>query len=260
MVQRCILVTGKGDARERQMQRRLSGMSSEDEGYGASRLVVQHHWSSHQVSTLLMISNISDTTHLNLAIDTLWLTQPWGSIPLSSSQVIRSSLFPFYLNFPWWVTVFCFITHFLFDLSSDSSCCSEMESSSDSLMSNHLQISDMLLSCHDSPKRGCLASEKDNQVQDSLLAQLYSARLKLDSSDYTSDYQQFSWRSWHFDYIIRVCLYTSSNLGQHEVSMVKNIFWEYIEYFLCCTNLESSSCVCVLYLSLGEQSWSQTTA
>jgi len=45
--------------------------------------------------------------------------------------------------------VFRFITHFLFDLSSDSSCCSEKELSgisSDSLMSNHLLISEMLLS------------------------------------------------------------------------------------------------------------------
>jgi len=41
----------------------------------------------------------------------------------SSDQVI----FPFYPNFPMRVTLFHFITHFLFDLSSDSSCCSVKE-------------------------------------------------------------------------------------------------------------------------------------
>jgi len=40
-------------------------------------------------------------------------TQPWGSTHSSSSQVIRSShLSIFILIFPWWVTVFHFITHF----------------------------------------------------------------------------------------------------------------------------------------------------
>jgi len=55
-------------------------------------------------------------------------TQPWGSTPLliESSHQIKSS-FHFILIFPWWVTVFHFITHFLFDLSSDSSCCYEKE-------------------------------------------------------------------------------------------------------------------------------------
>jgi len=63
----------------------------------------------------------------------------------SSDQVI----FPFYLDFPMMSHCVSFYYSFLFDLSSDSSCCSEKELSgisSDSLMSNCLLISEMLLS------------------------------------------------------------------------------------------------------------------
>ena len=45
---------------------------------------------------------------------------------IESSHWIKSS-FHLYPIFPWWVTVFCFITHFLSDISSDLSCCSEKE-------------------------------------------------------------------------------------------------------------------------------------
>ena len=46
----------------------------------------------------------------------------------SLSQVIWSSHLSIYiLFFPWWVTGFRFIIHFLSDLSSDLSCCSMME-------------------------------------------------------------------------------------------------------------------------------------
>src|SRR5882724_10433508 len=56
-----------------------------------------------------------------------------------------------------------------------------LESSSDSLMSNHLQISEMLLSHSGLPhvyKETVLPQRKDNQVQDLFLAQLSSARSK----------------------------------------------------------------------------------
>src|SRR5882724_12020855 len=54
-----------------------------------------------------------------------------------------------------------------------------LESSSDSLMSNHLQISEMLLSLSGFPhvyKEAVLPQRKDNLIQDLFLAQLSSAR------------------------------------------------------------------------------------
>ena len=63
--------------------------------------------------------DISDTTHPNSAIDSLWLTHSLEAVShSSSSQVIGSSHLSIYiLFFPWWVTVFHFIIHFLSDLS-----------------------------------------------------------------------------------------------------------------------------------------------
>jgi len=149
-----ILVTGKEDAR---CEGETSGGKDKvewevrDEGYGASRLVVQHHRSTHQVSPFWWFYGHFNTTHPNSAIDSLWLTHSLEAVPhSSSSQVIGSShLSIFYPNFPMMSHCVSFYYTFSFDLSSDSSCCSErnfLEFSSDSLMSNHLLISEMLLS------------------------------------------------------------------------------------------------------------------
>jgi len=85
----------------------------------------------------------------------------------SLSQVIRSSLLSIYiLFFPWWVTVFCFITHFflIYHLICHVVLWRNfLEDSYDSLMSNCLQISEMLLSCSGFPhvyKEAVFDSEK----------------------------------------------------------------------------------------------------
>jgi len=124
-----ILVTGKGDARERQVQRRAK--QNESEGQRIWSIKIGCATSSIITSsfTLLMIL----WTFLTPLI-LIWQLTHYDSHSLeavshsSSSQVIGSSYLSIYiLFFPWWVTVFCFITHFLSDLSSDSSSCSKME-------------------------------------------------------------------------------------------------------------------------------------
>jgi len=71
----------------------------------ASRLCVSH---MSQGFTLWWFNDISNTTHPN---SSNWLTmthtQPWAQYP-TPHQVKSSdkSSFHFYLNFPWWVTVF----------------------------------------------------------------------------------------------------------------------------------------------------------
>jgi len=85
-------IRGRGECREE-----LSGMSSE--GQRIWNIKIDWEASSFITSriTLLMIL----WTHPNLASDSLWLTQPWESIPLliESSHWIKSS-FHFYPNFP----------------------------------------------------------------------------------------------------------------------------------------------------------------
>jgi len=86
-----------------------------DEGYGASRLVVQHHRSTHQVFTLLMIfTDIFNTTHPNSAIDSLDSHTALRQYPLlieskSSDQV---TFLIFILIFHDESLCFRFITHF----------------------------------------------------------------------------------------------------------------------------------------------------
>src|SRR5882724_6689984 len=96
-------------------------------------------------------------------------------------------IFPFISYFSHDETVFHFIIHFLSDLSSDLSCCCMMELSGRFLMSNCLQVSEMLLSRSGFPhvyKEAVLPQRKDNQIQDSFSAQLFSTDHKLDSLDY----------------------------------------------------------------------------
>ena len=96
-----------------------------NKGYGTPRLIGQHHGlKNHPFDDF---TDISGTTCPNSASDPPWLTQPWGSIPLIDSSHWSSHLSIYILFFPWWVTVFHFITHFLSDVSSDLSYCSEME-------------------------------------------------------------------------------------------------------------------------------------
>ena len=145
-----ILVTGKGDARckgETSRGKDKEEWVVRDEGYGASRLVVQHHWSSNQV-TLLMIF----WTFLTPFI-LIWHLTHYDSHSLeavshsSSSQVIGSSHRSiFILIFP-----LCFILLLIFFLiyhliHHAVLKWNFLEYSSDSLMSNCLQISEMLLS------------------------------------------------------------------------------------------------------------------
>ena len=163
-----ILVTGKedADARERQAEGRIK----RNEKWGTKDMehqdllcnIIDHHIKFHLSDDF---SDISDTTHPNLAIHSLWLTQPWGSIPLriESSHWIKSA-FHLYPIFP--MMSHCVLFYYS-DLSSDLLCCSKMELSSDSLMSNCLQISEMLLSHPWFPpvyKEALLPQRKKNQV------------------------------------------------------------------------------------------------
>jgi len=94
-------------------------------------------------------TDISDTTHPNLAIDSLWITQPWCSIHSSLSQVIGSSCLSIYILF-FHDELLCFILllffFLIYHLIHPVLKWNFLESSSDSLMSNHLQISGVLLS------------------------------------------------------------------------------------------------------------------
>jgi len=127
---------------------------------------------------------ISDTTHPNFAIESLWLTHPWGSFPLliESSHQIKSS-FHLYPIFPWWVTVFCFITHFLFDLSSDLSCCSMTELSGRFLWLIDEQLltdSEMLLSCSGFPhvyKEAVLTQRKGQSSPEFVLSSAFFSKI-----------------------------------------------------------------------------------
>ena len=99
----------------------------------------------------------------------------------SSSQVISSSHLSIYiLFFPWWVTVFHFILFLIYHLICHAVLWwNFLEDSYDSLMKNHLQISEMLLSHSGFPhvyKEAVLPQRKDNQVQDLFSAQVFSAR------------------------------------------------------------------------------------
>ena len=106
---------GRGKCREG-----LSRMSSEGQRIWSIKIgwanIINHHIKFHPSDDFL---DISDTTHPNLAIDSLWLTQPWGSIPLliESSHRIKSSfhlypIFPmmshcvsFYYSFSFWFII-----------------------------------------------------------------------------------------------------------------------------------------------------------
>jgi len=176
------------------------------------RLVGQHHWSFTSSFTLLMIfMDISDTTHPNSAIDSLWLTrlEAVSHSSLRSSHWIKSS-FHLYPIFPMMNHCVLFYTHFISDLSSDSSCCSKMELSGIFLwlMSNHLQIQKCCLVIHDSPhvyKEAVLPQRKDNQV---LSSAFFSKIINLTVLITTSGLVSKTLQSLnHSDYIIRVCPY-----------------------------------------------------
>src|SRR5882724_5641843 len=122
-------------------------------------------------------------------------TQPLGSTPLliESSHWIKSS---FHFSHD---ESLCFILLLIFFLIYHLIHHAVLkrnflEFSSDSLMSNCLQISEMLLSCSGLPhvyKEAVLPQRKDNQVHVLFLAQLSSARS-------------------NFDYNIRICQQLSS--------------------------------------------------
>src|SRR5882724_11597967 len=129
----------------------------------------------------------------------------------SSDQVI----FPFISYFSHDESL-CFVLLFIFFLIYHLIChvvlCQDfLEDSYDSLMSDCLQISEMLLSLSGFPhvyKEAVLPQRKDNQVQDLFSAQLFSARSYLNltvliaaSGFVSNSYQGLN----HFDYFIRVC-------------------------------------------------------
>jgi len=117
----------------------------------------------------------------------------------SSDQVI----FPFYPNFPWWVTVFRFITHFLFWFIIWFIMLFWKGTFWNFPMTHWWAIAYWSLECclvvlH-SPhvyKEAVLPQRKDNQIQDSISAQLFQQNLKLDNLDYSIRIcHQFSSRS-----------------------------------------------------------------
>jgi len=127
------------------------GMSSEDKGYGGIKIVVQSLINTSSFTLLIDFTDISTPLILIWHWLTMTHTQPWGSYPTphqvkSSDQVI----FPFYLKFPmmshcvsfYYSFSFWFIIWFIMLFWKGTF----LEFSSDSLMSNHLLISEMLLS------------------------------------------------------------------------------------------------------------------
>jgi len=136
-----------------------------------------------------------------------------------------------------------FITAFSFWLSSDSSCCSEMELSeysSDSWLgiTYRSQKCCLVIFFLIPPvyKEAVLASENNQRI---ILAQLSELNSLITPFRIC---HHFSSRSVPLGYIIRVCPYHIIKLTSHKVSNIKNIFFEeYIEYFLCYTNLKQCS-------------------
>jgi len=89
-------------------------MSSEGWRIWSFRLVVQNHWSTHQVSPFWWLYGTCLTPLILIAIDSLYSHQPWGS---PHSHQVKSSdqdIFPFLSYFPMMSHCFIFITHFSF--------------------------------------------------------------------------------------------------------------------------------------------------
>jgi len=152
-------------------------------------------------------------------------TQPWGSSHSSWVKSWIKSSFLFILIFPWWVTVFLFFTHFLFDLSSDSSCCSEKEISG--IFLYHwwgiaLLISEMLLSHSGfrSIKEAVLPQWQDDQVRFFQLS-YFQQDLKLNSLDtasvFVSNFYQVLTTWLHHQSVPNYVII----LGQHKVQRKK---------------------------------------
>src|SRR5882724_13339193 len=118
-----------------------------------------------------------------------------------------------------------------------------LEDSYDSLMSNHLQISEMLLSHSGFPhvyKEAVLPQRKDNQSSGFILSSaifskvLNSTVLTTASGFVSKSHQGLN----HFDYIIRVFILLHQAYFSIRSQRLSISFEEYIEYFLYCTNLE----------------------
>jgi len=187
--------------------------------------------------------DISGTTHPNLASDSPWLTQPWGHILIlieSSHQPSHLSIY--ILFFPWWVTVFSFITHFPSDLSTDSSCCSEMEL--------YIPLTHRWAITYRSQKcclvmipsciyRDCFASQSDSGL---LFSAFFSKVLSLTVLITASRFVITLIKVWTTLIMSSECVHiTSAVLHQHKVSKIKHIFQEICWIFLTLT-LKSSPC------------------
>jgi len=130
-------------------------------------------------------------------------TQPWAVSTPHWVQVIGFKyLSIFILIFPWWVTVFCFITHFLFDLSSDSFMLFWKGNFWNLPLTHWWAIAYWsqkcaylrIPSCY---KEAVLPQWKDDQVQVYSQLSYFQQDLKLNSLDYSiSICQQLSSRSW----------------------------------------------------------------
>ena len=248
-----ILVTEKGEVRERWALRKAKwkwGMKyMEHQDWLCN--IINHHNKFHPSDDFL---NISDTT-LDSAFDSLWLTQPWGSIPLliKSSHQIKSS-FHFYLNFPMMSHCVLFYYSFYFWFIIWSSCCSEMELSGIFLwLIDEKSIAYRSQTCclvvHDSPmyikRLSCL---RERQSSSRIYSQLSFTLqdLKLDSSDYNIRISHlFSSRSWAL-WLHHWSVSMSSSLLQHRFQRLRISFEKYIEYFFHYTNFEA-----VLVFSFG---------
>ena len=180
-----------------------------DEGDGMMK--IQHQtWgaSSSQESPPLMILQ----TFLAL-LTLIWHMTHTALRKYPTSLWVKSSIKPSFLLypiFPWWVTVFCFMTHFLSDLSSDLSysyqCCYVAESSRMYWLM-FWPILEMLLSHRCFLlyiKRLTCLKERAESIHSQLSC--LQQDLKLNSLDYNIRISHtLSSSSKHFDYIIRVC-------------------------------------------------------
>src|SRR5882724_6097720 len=170
---------GRGKCREG-----LSGMSSEGKRIWSIKIDCATSLIITSSFTLLMILWTFLTPLIPIWQLTHYDSHSLEAVSHSSSHWIKSLdqvIFPFISYFSHDESL-CFVLLLILFLIYHLIChpvLSFLEYSSDSLMSNHLQISEMLLS-HSGflhvYKEAVLPERKKNQVQDSILAQLSSTR------------------------------------------------------------------------------------
>ena len=207
--------------------------------------IIIHHLKNHPIDDFM---DISGTTCLNSPSDSLWLTQPWGSIPLliKSSHQIKSS-FHFYPHFPMMSHCVSFYYSFFSDLSSDSSCYSKMELSG-IFLTHWWAIAYRYQKCclvvHDSllyiMRLSCLRERTIRfriTLSSAFVSKVFSSTVLITASGFVILFSSRSQPLWLHDQSVSIShhqAYFSIRSQRLRIS-----FKEYIEYFLHYTNFEA---------------------